>query len=850
MRSALKTSVTATLCILLACILSFAIPIHAFATFSNDRVVRVGYYVGEPRMLNGFTDDDRKTGYGYDFLQALAAITGWEYDYVYGSREGMIDAATRGDVDLIVGVSPHEQSAQELLFPTRDLGMTNSDLSLAVSADDPALLEELNSALNKLYEVDPNLFKKLEDTYYPEGEEGKHLTTTEQEQLQQRGVLNIGYVRDNLPISDEGEDGMPEGLVRTVADWLNGYLPIELNYVPYDSVRGMIDALHEGQIDAAFPIYTDLWVSEQNDILQTEPIFSDKAMILFQGAYRDDLTSVIGVAEEGLQQREYINIYYPSAEIALFDTRQEAFSAMQKGDVDCIIGCSSVIQRFLAENPSLEDCNTALLEHPEEFGMAVGRDDVLLAEVLNKAISHMDESEVTVSIIRYSASEPSYSVIDFIRHNALAVIMFLCGIFGVLLLVFISYRRRTNLFNKEQAITLSALEDALKSAEVASQAKSQFLSNMSHDIRTPMNGIIGMTAIAKENIDEQDKVEDCLDKITVSSNHLLALINDILDMSKIESGNVKLQKERVDLAALMESLVVINKPLSDAKSQQFVVTTQDIEHPVVLGDELRIQQIFINLTNNAIKYTLEGGAIEVSLTEQSCEAGVAHFEFKVCDNGIGMSKEYLPHVFEVFSRENDSISTEARGTGLGMAIVAKTVKLMDGTIDVESTLGEGSTFTVELAFPVYVPKNQQRGQASRVVAAIDEEAFEGKRVLIAEDNDLNAEVIVGMLGKSGMSFDRAKDGQCALDKFAASEPFAYDYIFMDVQMPVMNGLDAARAIRNLDRADAESVPIFAMTANAFDDDRQEVLAAGMNEHIAKPLRVKRIYELLAKYVRS
>lgn len=872
MQNSVNRTALTSLCLALILAFSMLVPRLSFADESADgasnsssgNVVVVGYYKGDSNFMDGFSDNEMKSGYGYELLQIIAAYTGWQYEYIYGSRDEILHLAEAGEVDLVPGISPTAANSKIFLFPKHGIGLGDTDKSIAVAPGKHKILDELDSALNHIQAGDPTVLADLKNKYYPESASGNHLAISERAYLMERGSLNIGYVRNNLPISDEGSNGDPEGLAATVIDWIASYLPITVNCIAYDSVAKMIEGLHSGEIDTAFPVYTNRWVSEQNNILQTRPIFTDKAAILFQGAYQDEFVSTIGVATEGIQQTDYIVANFPDATVEPFPTRTDAINAMMNGVVDCVIGCSSTIQRFLSENPDIEGLNMAFLDNPEEFGMAVNRTDTTLATVLNKAIMQMDDSEITNSIIQNSAAETTYSLGSFMRHNAVALIVFLVIIFAIVVAVFISYRHKTRLFNVKQEETMSALEDALESSKIANEAKSRFLSNMSHDIRTPMNGIIGMATIAQENLGDGDVVEDCMEKITVSGNHLLGLINDILDMSKIESGSVTLQEENVDLRKVMNALDVLNTPLADEKNQHFSVKVGKLKHPIVVSDELRIQQVFTNLTSNALKYTPEGGNVEVSFAEidnldNDPNPQEANFVFKVQDNGIGMSQDYIPHLFEAFTRENDSASSEARGTGLGMAIVGSTVKMMGGEVDVESSLGEGSTFTVKLSFPISRDKDgkalgevEPSDGALQSKESIDDiyAQLEGKHVLVAEDNELNFEVVQGVLAKTRMEFHHAIDGRVALDMFKKSKPFYYDYIFMDVQMPVMGGLESSAAIRELNRPDASTVPIFAMTANAFDDDRKDVLAAGMNEHVSKPLRRDKLIELIIAYAKK
>lgn len=541
--------------------------------------------------------------------------------------------------------------------------------------------------------------------------------------------------------------------------------------------------------------------------------------------------------------------------------------------------------------------------------------------------------------------------------------------------------RQINEEKEREQQSRQALQDAFESADRANAAKTQFLSNMSHDIRTPMNAIIGMTAIAGAHLDDCERVEDCLKKITVSSRHLLALINEVLDMSKIESGKVDLAEEEFDLPDLIDNLITMTRPQIEEKHHSLNVAVCDVQHEKVIGDSLRIQQVFTNLTTNAIKYTPEGGKISISISEKPSVIPLhGCYEFVFEDNGIGMSEEYLPHLFEPFVRANSSQTAKIQGTGLGMPITRNIVRMMNGDIQVESSLGKGTKFTVTVFLKlqkedtVFLPdfmdlkvlvvdddrlsceatcailnelgacgewvlcgrealdrvksRHEQqddyfavfldwklpdmkgidvtrgirrivgedmpiviisacdwsdieleaRGaganaflgkplfrsrlvrvmeallgdkepeQVETLVDATAREDFKGKRVLLAEDNDLNAEIAMEILGMTGFEIEWAKDGSEAVDKMTLSQPGYYDVILMDIQMPVMNGNDAARAIRALQRPDAAKIPIFAMTANAFADDIRASMNAGMNEHIAKPLDVSQFLRVMNKWL--
>ena len=401
-----------------------------------------------------------------------------------------------------------------------------------------------------------------------------------------------------------------------------------------------------------------------------------------------------------------------------------------------------------------------------------------------------------------------------------------------------------------------AMLDALQVAESASKAKTDFLSNMSHDIRTPMNAIIGMTNIAKAHMNEPDRVQDCLDKITTASNHLLSLINNILDMSKIESGTVSIDEEEFTLTELIKEIEAIVLPQMKQKRMEFYLDTENLVHDDVLGDTLRIKQVLINIIGNAVKYTNQGGVIRVTLRELSAksrEKGV--FEFVCADNGIGMSEEFVQKIFTPFERANNSTISRIEGTGLGMSITKNLIDMMGGTIHVQSALGKGTTITVRLRLKIREPRVRRwnRDAFESLSNHVKEQEqpnmpmdFSGKRLLLVEDNELNMEIAKDLIGMTGMVIDEAWNGEEAVEKMAASKTGYYDLILCDIQMPIMDGYEATKRIRSMDRPDAKTVPIIAMTANAFAEDKVRALETGMNGHISKPIDLNELFTTLDK----
>lgn len=399
---------------------------------------------------------------------------------------------------------------------------------------------------------------------------------------------------------------------------------------------------------------------------------------------------------------------------------------------------------------------------------------------------------------------------------------------------------------EEQQELQSALEDALSMAQSASRAKTTFLNNMSHDIRTPMNAIIGYTSLASSHIDDQEQVQGYLTKIAQSSDHLLSLINDVLDMSRIESGRMTLDEKVDNLPDILQGLSDIVRADIQAKRQIFQTDFSGIQDPDVLCDKLRLSQILLNVLSNAIKYTPEGGIISLRVTETAYpKTGYGLYEFRVRDNGIGMSSEFLATIFEPFTRMQSSTVSGIQGTGLGMTITKKLVEMMGGSIHIHSQEDEGTEVLIHFTFPLAAARSNADDLSIQPPSTCN---FNGKKVLLVEDNEMNREIATEILEEAGFAVDTAENGLIAVDKMRRSSPGDYDLILMDVQMPLMDGYEATRRIRALSDPAIASIPIIAMTANAFAEDRQAALRSGMNEHIVKPIDVRKMKEVLSRFL--
>lgn len=426
-------------------------------------------------------------------------------------------------------------------------------------------------------------------------------------------------------------------------------------------------------------------------------------------------------------------------------------------------------------------------------------------------------------------------------YSIIGVAICVCLLIVIVIKMTMTLKNNMYLLNIKEESN-KALKKAADEANYANKAKSDFLAHMSHDIRTPINGIMGMTNIAKQNLGDKEKVENCLDKIIISSNHLVSLINDVLDMSLIETGKYKINNSKMNIINVYQQCVAIVG--TQAQEHNLILENKlgEIKHPNVIGDELHLKQILINILGNAVKFTHDNGKIVFSLDEISSNDSKVKFMFNISDNGIGMSEEYQKHVFETFTQEEDGSRTTYQGTGLGMAIAKNFTDLMGGTIEVDSKINEGTTFIVKLEFDIEKDSITEKDSRKK-------KKLTGMKVLLAEDNELNKEIIESILAEEDINVVSAYDGKEVVEKFKMSEVGEYKIILMDIMMPEMDGLTATKKIRELDREDARFVGIIAMTANAYEEDANKSIAAGMDEHLIKPIDYNKLFEILEKYNR-
>ena len=569
--------------------------------------------------------------------------------------------------------------------------------------------------------------------------------------------------------------------------------------------------------------------------------------------FNEDKSYTVAVPKEQEALKQHIVFSYPQWKLVDYDSLADAADMIMNEKADCFLMGTSQALKY----DNNRDFKSVPLTKTMEACFAVRNGEGTLLSILNKTLKDMPSDMLTSALAIYDSTADKVTFYDFVKDNMFAFFVtagfFVLTIIGIIL-VLLRKARKAEAVAKLAASDTQKLNDkleiALKKAEDASLAKTRFLNNMSHDIRTPMNVILGYAQLMENELKGKGMPEmlEHLEKLQQSGNLLLAIINNVLDMAKIESGRMELDENYCRIEAVWKSLFAV----FDEKARKKNIAlhyTMNVEHEHVLTDVTKVKEILVNILSNSIKYTPVGGSVMVDVDELSCdESGYMIERIRVSDTGIGMSQDYLKKIFEAFTREQNTTKSKIVGTGLGMSIVKKYVDLLGGTINVESEFGKGSTFTVTLKHRIadesyYVKKYMEEpGTGSEIL--------EGRNILLAEDNDLNAEIVEAILESVGLKIERVEDGIQCVNRIEKMPADTYDMILMDIQMPKMDGYKATQAIRNLTDKDKASIPIIAMTANAFEEDKRDAIAAGMNGHIAKPIQVDKMLSILSEVIRQ
>ena len=567
-----------------------------------------------------------------------------------------------------------------------------------------------------------------------------------------------------------------------------------------------------------------------------------------QQHFNENNVNRIAVPQNKLSLKKYLAFYYPQWEIVDCDTQEDAAKLVKDGQADCFVTGISSENKY---SKKYSFYSVPLL-NPVKSCFAVNSGNRSLLSILNKTIKAMPVNMLAGALAMYKSSARKVTLSDFIKDNFFMALLVSSIAVAAILLTILKLLWKAR---KAEAAARKAANDtqelnaklqvAVEKAESANRAKSTFLFNMSHDIRTPMNAIIGYADLASRHLDDPAKLKNYMENIQVCGQNLLMLLNNVLDLARIENDKTEMEYSVSDIEKDFRNCVAMFRNQADSKGQTLMVTTQ-LQYPYIYADIPHLTEICTNLVSNAVKYTGAGGTIRCNVTQKPGEKeGWCDTVITVADNGIGMSQEFQKHIFEPFERERTSTVSKVEGSGIGMGIVKKLVGLMGGTVAVESRIGVGSKFTVTIPCRI---ASEDETQAKRETNPSDQKCLCGTRILLTEDNDLNAEIAVELLQEEGCTVDRAKDGVECVDMLEKAANGTYQLILMDIQMPVMNGYDAARKIRGLDDPQKANIPIIAMTANAFTEDRQVALDAGMNDHIAKPINMNVLVPTLRKYL--
>ena len=758
------------------------------------------------------------------------------------------------EIDAFVSLEESTWSEQGISSVTT---IGKSGIYFAINKERSDIKTELDWAMRKLDQDSPffkaDLYKKYFTLEY-----SQILTGEEKSWVEEHGNIRIGFQSNNPAVfSMDEETGKLTGMLAEYVSYAKdclGNQKLEFNIQEYNDYDEMIQALQEREIDMIFYTGRNPCFAEEKGYALTNTAWTYSLMAVTDEENFDEHNVYkVAVQKEKEALKQHIAFCYPQWELVDCDSLDDAADMVLNEKADCFLMGAS--QAMIYDNS--RNFKSVPLTKTMEACFAVRGGAGSLLSILNKTLKAMPSDMLTSALAIYDSTADKVTFSDFVKDNLIAffitAIFFAFSIISIILVLLRKARKAETVAklaaNNTQKLN-DKLEIALKKAEDASLAKTRFLNNMSHDIRTPMNVILGYAQLMENELKGKDMPEtlEHLEKLQQSGNLLLSIINNVLDMARIESGRMELDENYCRIEDVRKSLFAV----FDEKARKKNIAlhyAMNVEHEHVLTDVTKVKEIFVNILSNAIKYTPSGGSVMISVDELPCdEPGYMIVRNRVSDTGIGISRDYMTKIFDAFTREQNTTKSKIAGTGLGMSIVRKYVDLLGGTIDVESELGKGSTFTVTLKHKIadesyYVKKHiEESGTGSEIL--------EGRNILLAEDNDLNAEITEAILERAGIKTERVEDGiQCVnmIEKMPAG---TYDMILMDIQMPKMNGYKATQAIRRLSDKDKACIPIIAMTANAFEEDKRDALAVGMNGHIAKPIELDKLLSMLAEVIRQ
>lgn len=784
-------------------------------------------------------------------LKEFLAINGLDCKFQYYSLkdmqkndEGLYFYLMNGEIDLLLsGIIYNHDSV-------RVIATYNSQpYYIVTNPSNKEVLDGLNMALERILDANPNFAAERYAANFPARLVNVQFSDRDLEYVKKRKTITVAVPENWYPFyCKETSQKNHVGIMVDVLDKIKDFTGLDFSYVYAKNYSDAVHLVQRGKADIL-----GFFLGDENDAAQlglalSASYVSANNIIVRNKACSYPAPGLVGALVESQRFPSGIS----AEKIRSYPGIKEALAAVNSGEVDFIYGLSSKMEQDILRYHFTNLAPVTLVNDQSAISFALPTPvDPDLLTVLNKAINNLSESERTVIRNRNleSIGVNEFSLTDFIYANPLQfmfIVMFVLSVLFTALLLAIGARMKA-----------TVIQGNLKRAEAANLAKSEFLSRMSHEIRTPMNGIVGMSTIAMQNIDNTDKIKDCLEKVIMSSKHLLALINDVLDMSKIESGKVELRHESFNFRAFLQDFENLYGEQAKSKGISYeTILASDLEVQII-GDSLRLNQVLSNLLSNALKFTPAKGMIKLRVSKTGEDQENVYLRFEVIDTGCGIAEENYDKIFESFEQENVDVTYKYGGTGLGLSIVKRFTGLMGGGIHVTSVQGSGSTFTVDLPFgkikesgkPTRFSDINGRNDLAKDCYAVDYD-FKGKRILLVEDNELNREIAEELIGVTGASVESAEDGVQAVEMFKESAEGYYDLILMDMQMPHMDGYEATRCIRALGRSDAQKVPIFAMTANAFAEDVQKSREAGMNAHISKPLNIRAVYKQMNRYLQG
>lgn len=725
-----------------------------------------------------------------------------------------------------------------------------------VRKDKPQLMQQVDLALEHMNEANPLWFNTLWYKYYNyplETEEGKLVLSDEEiTYRKQHAADKIYTVMVGIGHSPYSymENGEIKGVLPDIFHEVATRAGIKYKFIPVHGYEDYKKHLEQGKIDFILDFPQDEYLAEKAGYRLSVPILKS-AQFLVQRHRDVNASGKLAAVRAKKYNMQFQKIAQNHKFVEYFDTFEECLAAVENFSCDATYLDALQAQEAISNDYKRQLVMTMEPGMEQAYTLAMSeRIDPLLRTIMNKAIVSTNVDYSNKVLAQYLVSPNRKTTLTTLFYDnpllGLFIVLLVCA---VVVFIIVTYIRQKNMrIIKQQNEKLreqqQLLSEALAKAELANKAKTNFLNNMSHDIRTPMNSIMGFTSIALEEVAPNSELKTYLEKINTSGQHLLELINDILDMSRIDSGKLQVKPTPCNLIELLHGLKTIVQGSVEEKKLRFAIDTSNLDNQNVLCDKLLLQRALLNCVSNAIKYTRPGGSIILYAQQRKLEDEMVQYTLRICDNGIGISKEFLQHIYEIFERESNATVSGIKGSGLGMAITKNILTLMGGTIEIRSEKNIGTEVIIQLSLPV---THKQEQPAETELSAEQLALLKGKHILLVDDVALNCEIASLILRRAGLKVTVLHDGMDAVSYMQKAKPGDVDLILMDLMMPVLDGFEATRQIRRLPDKAVASVPIVALTASAFEENKKEALAAGMNGHVAKPISLTSLYEELKKY---